>query len=166
MERAIAHFPRDDWPSELAEDGVTLNFDNRHRRRIRLCTDGGEDIFCHVSEIVDGNALVIESQVTYDPGMDDRTGKNRALNVAGRFAVAVGLAAFYGGQRVKVGDATLRAMLDVPNTGLESLSDDVHAALGIVKARNFSGHITLARLGGAGDSANAGLGARCAAARL
>ena len=61
------------------------------------------------------------------------------------------------------GDATLRAMLDVPNTGLESLSDDVHAALKIEKRRNFSGHITLARLGGAGD-ANAGLGARCAAA--
>ena len=52
MERAIAHFPRDDWPSELAEDGVTLNFDNRHRRRIRLCTDGGEDILLDLPKAI------------------------------------------------------------------------------------------------------------------
>ena len=44
MERAIAHFNARDWPSELAEDGVTLAFDERHRRRIRLHTDGGEEI--------------------------------------------------------------------------------------------------------------------------
>jgi urease accessory protein len=44
MERAIAHFNAHDWPAELAEDGVTLAFDDRHRRRIRLRTDGGEDI--------------------------------------------------------------------------------------------------------------------------
>ncbi|SVB20414.1 uncharacterized protein METZ01_LOCUS173268, partial [marine metagenome] len=29
MERAITHFARDDWPSELAKDSVTLTFDNR-----------------------------------------------------------------------------------------------------------------------------------------
>ncbi len=44
MQRAIAHFNAADWPSELAEDGVTLAFDERHRRRIRLHTDGGEEI--------------------------------------------------------------------------------------------------------------------------
>ena len=44
MERAIAHFPRDDWPADKARDGVTLAFDERHRRRIRLTTDSGEDI--------------------------------------------------------------------------------------------------------------------------
>ena len=43
------------------------------------------------------------------------------------------------------GDATLRAMLDVPNTGLESLSDDVYAALGMAKTRKFSGHSSPAR---------------------
>ena len=52
MERAIAHFSRDDWPSELAEDGVTLNFDNRHRRRIRLHTDGGEDILLDLPKAI------------------------------------------------------------------------------------------------------------------
>ena len=44
MERAIAHFNAERWPLELAADCVTLDYDERHRRRIRLRTDGGEDI--------------------------------------------------------------------------------------------------------------------------
>ena len=44
MKRAIAHYNAHDWPVDEAEDGVTLAFDDRHRRRIRLHTDGGEDI--------------------------------------------------------------------------------------------------------------------------
>jgi urease accessory protein len=44
MHRAIAHFNATDWPSEQAADGVTLAFDERHRRRIRLHTDNGEEI--------------------------------------------------------------------------------------------------------------------------
>ena len=44
MERAIAHFSANHWPAERAADGVTLAFDDRHRRRIRLTTDGGEAI--------------------------------------------------------------------------------------------------------------------------
>ena len=44
MGRAVAHFSANHWPSEQATDGVTLAFDDRHRRRIRLTTDGGEAI--------------------------------------------------------------------------------------------------------------------------
>ena len=44
MQRAIAHFNAADWPLEQAVDGVTLAFDERHRRRIRLHTDNGEEI--------------------------------------------------------------------------------------------------------------------------
>ena len=44
MQRAIAHFNAAGWPSEQATDGVTLAFDERHRRRIRLRTDKGEEI--------------------------------------------------------------------------------------------------------------------------
>ena len=44
MGRADAHFSANHWPSEQATDGVTLAFDDRHRRRIRLTTDGGEAI--------------------------------------------------------------------------------------------------------------------------
>jgi len=52
MQRAIAHFNATDWPSEQAADGVTLNFDERHRRRIRLCTDNGEEILLDLPKAI------------------------------------------------------------------------------------------------------------------
>ena len=52
MERAIAHFHGSHWPSELAEDGVTLAFDDRHRRRIRLHTDKGEEILLDLPKAI------------------------------------------------------------------------------------------------------------------
>lgn len=52
MESAIAHFNADHWPSEQAEDAVTLAFDERHRRRIRLHTDGGEEILLNLPKAV------------------------------------------------------------------------------------------------------------------
>lgn len=42
MERATVHQPFGRWPSESARDSVTLDFDRRHRRRIRLLTDSGD----------------------------------------------------------------------------------------------------------------------------
>ncbi|MDE0728331.1 MAG: urease accessory protein UreE [Alphaproteobacteria bacterium] len=52
MERATAHFHGSHWPSELAEDGVTLAFDDRHRRRIRLHTDKGEEILLDLPKAI------------------------------------------------------------------------------------------------------------------
>ena len=45
--------------------------------------DGGEDLFCHVSSIRDGNALRDGDIVEYDESWDDRKGKNMV-----RFPVA------------------------------------------------------------------------------
>ena len=45
--------------------------------------DGGEDVFCHVSSITDGNALPEGQKVTYDKEFDEQRGKERAQNVAG-----------------------------------------------------------------------------------
>ncbi|MDP7548652.1 MAG: urease accessory protein UreE [Alphaproteobacteria bacterium] len=52
MERAIAHFNASAWPSEQATDGVTLAFDERHRRRIRLHTDNGEEILLDLPKAI------------------------------------------------------------------------------------------------------------------
>ncbi len=41
MLRVTEHFPASTWPAENAADSLTLDFDNRHRRRIRLTTDSG-----------------------------------------------------------------------------------------------------------------------------
>jgi cold shock CspA family protein len=49
---------------------------------------GGDDIFCHVNAITDGNGLQEGSKVTYDESVDDRNGKQRAANVAGGCTMA------------------------------------------------------------------------------
>lgn len=45
--------------------------------------DGGEDIFCHVSVITDGNMLREGDSVEYEVVYDDRKGKYRADKVTG-----------------------------------------------------------------------------------
>src|SRR5262249_42539982 len=43
-QRAVAHRPIGEWPHELAAGSLTLDFDHRHRRRIRLLTDQGDEL--------------------------------------------------------------------------------------------------------------------------
>lgn len=45
--------------------------------------DGGDDIFCHVGSITDGNALSAGSKVEFSVSYDDRRGKYRADEVTG-----------------------------------------------------------------------------------
>ncbi len=44
MHCASIHRPARHWPKEQAAGALTLDFDERHRRRIRLTTDEGEDV--------------------------------------------------------------------------------------------------------------------------
>ncbi len=63
MLRATRHAPATDWPSASASDGVTLDFDARHRRRIRLATDAGETVLLDLPQAVamaDGDGLHLE----------------------------------------------------------------------------------------------------------
>jgi urease accessory protein len=42
--RAIVHRRAGEWPQELASGSITLDFDHRHRRRIRLVTDQNDEV--------------------------------------------------------------------------------------------------------------------------
>jgi urease accessory protein len=42
--RAVVHRRAGEWPQELAAGSITLDFDHRHRRRIRLVTDHGDEV--------------------------------------------------------------------------------------------------------------------------
>ena len=44
IHRASTHRSAGHWPNEQAASSVTLDFDARHRRRIRLTTDQGEEV--------------------------------------------------------------------------------------------------------------------------
>ncbi|SLN62122.1 urease accessory protein UreE [Oceanibacterium hippocampi] len=64
MERAIEHRPRGNWPADAAGDSVTLDFHDRHRRRIRLATDGGNAVLLDLPKAIamaDGDGLKTEA---------------------------------------------------------------------------------------------------------
>lgn len=63
MYRASIHRSADHWPKEKAAGSLTLDFDARHRRRIRLTADQGEDILLDLPNAVamaDGDGLQLD----------------------------------------------------------------------------------------------------------
>jgi urease accessory protein len=63
MHCASIHRPAGHWPEEKAAGALTLDFDARHRRRIRLTTDQGEDVLLDLPKAVamaDGDGLQLE----------------------------------------------------------------------------------------------------------
>src|SRR5215475_8961843 len=63
MHYASVHRPAGHWPKERAAGSLTLNFDARHRRRIRLTSDQGEDVLLDLPNAIamaDGDALQLE----------------------------------------------------------------------------------------------------------
>src|SRR6185503_17925573 len=60
MRRAIEHYAAGDWPKANATDSLTLVFDDRHRRRIRLASDGGAPVLLDLKRTAamgDGDGL-------------------------------------------------------------------------------------------------------------
>jgi urease accessory protein len=63
MLRAIEHRSASAWPSDDAADSVTLAYENRHRRRIRLTTDAGMAVLLDLPKAVamaHGDGLQLE----------------------------------------------------------------------------------------------------------
>lgn len=63
MHSASIHRPAGHWPKENAAGTLTLDFEARHRRRIRLSADEGEDILLDLPKAVamaDGDGLQLE----------------------------------------------------------------------------------------------------------
>src|SRR5262245_43840009 len=63
MRNASIHRPAGHWPSERAVGTLTLDFDARHRRRIRLTTDHGGDVKLELPKTVsmaDGDGLQLD----------------------------------------------------------------------------------------------------------
>ena len=48
--------------------------------------DGSEEVFCHFLDISDGKALADGSRVSYKLALDDRTGRQRAIECTGGIA--------------------------------------------------------------------------------
>ena len=52
LQHATIHRPAGQWPDDLAAGAVTLDFDARYRRRIRLTLDDGEVILLNLPNAV------------------------------------------------------------------------------------------------------------------
>jgi urease accessory protein len=63
MHSASIHHPAGHWPEDKASGALTLDFEKRHRRRICLKTDQGEDVLLNLPKAVamaHGDALQLE----------------------------------------------------------------------------------------------------------
>src|SRR5258708_30818542 len=63
MHSAFIHCSAGHWPKEKAAGTLTLDFDSRQRRRIRLTADQGEDVLLDLPKAVamaDGDGLQLE----------------------------------------------------------------------------------------------------------
>ena len=63
MHRAFVHRRTGHWPLEEAAGSLTLDFDARHRRRVRLTADDGEAVLLELPEAVamaDGDGLLLD----------------------------------------------------------------------------------------------------------
>ena len=63
MRNASIHRSAGHWPKEKTVGTLTLDFDARHRRRIRLTTDYGEDVLLDLPKAVamaDGDGLQLD----------------------------------------------------------------------------------------------------------
>jgi urease accessory protein len=63
MHSTSIHCSAGQWPKEKAAGTLTLDFDARHRRRIRLTADQGEDVLLDLPKAVamaDGDGLQLE----------------------------------------------------------------------------------------------------------
>lgn len=63
MQRASHIHPAGQWPQEAAVGVVTLAYDDRHRRRLRMTTDGGESFLLDLDRAVllqEGDGLQLD----------------------------------------------------------------------------------------------------------
>jgi urease accessory protein len=63
--RAVVHRRAGEWPQELAAGSITLDFDHRHRRRIRLVTDQGDELLLDLATAI---AMADRDGVQLDDG--------------------------------------------------------------------------------------------------
>jgi urease accessory protein len=98
MRRAIEHFARGAWPAEQAADSLTLAFDDRHRRRIRLASDAGQPVLLDLPKAVamaDGDGLYCEDGLW----LAVRAAREALVEISCADAVALARVAWHLGNR-------------------------------------------------------------------
>ena len=114
MQRAIAHSPAGQWPADAAGDTVTLDYDSRHRRRIRLTTEAGAALLLDLPKAValaDGDGLKTDR----DGWVTVRAAPEPLLEIGGRDRRHLLRLAWHLGNRhipAEIGESALRIRPD------------------------------------------------------
>ncbi len=98
LDRAVAVARHGDWPPDQASDSVTLPFDLRHRRRIRLTTDRGAALLLdleHATALSEGDGLRLQT----GGWIAVRAAPETVLEVRGRDALHLMRLAWHLGNR-------------------------------------------------------------------
>jgi urease accessory protein len=133
LERAVLHRTAGSWPLDHARDTVTLDFDRRHRRRIRLTTDSGRGLLLDLPKTAvlhHGDGIQTEAGAW----LRVAAAPEALLEARARDALHFARLAWHVGNRhipAELGDLRIRIRPDhVIAAMLERLGAEVHALEG------------------------------------
>jgi len=98
MRRAVTALPKDSWPPDRQIATVTLAFDDRHRRRVRMTDDSGEPFLLDLAQATllnDGDGLGLEG----DGVIAVRAAREPVLDIAGQDPAHTARLAWHVGNR-------------------------------------------------------------------
>ena len=98
MRRAVTAIPAGTWPGDREVATVTLAFDDRHRRRVRLTDDAGEPFLLDLAEATllnDGDGLTLDG----DGVIAVRAAPEAVLDIVGRDPAHTARLAWHVGNR-------------------------------------------------------------------
>ena len=98
MRRAIEAVPKGTWPAKRRIGTATLDLDHRHRRRIRLETDGGVEFLLDLREarlLAPGDGLILDNGDV----VEVRAAEERVCDVTAESPAALARLAWHLGNR-------------------------------------------------------------------
>jgi urease accessory protein len=133
MRRLVLVAKAGGWPDSEDVDSVVLNFDDRHRRRLRLTTEAGESVLLDLTKpqpLDDGDGLAIENDEGW---IRIKAAPEDVLNVEGQdLASTIRLAWNLGNRHLPiqiVGEGLLRLRYD-------HVIEEMLSNLGVVMTRD------------------------------
>ncbi len=133
MRRALEKVKAGDWPKEKSSGSITLAFDDRFRRRIKLTTDQGEDLLLdleHAERLDEGDGLKLEN----GRFVEVRAAEEDVLEIACADARALARVAWHLGNRhlpTEIGGNALRIR---PDHVIEDMALGLGAKVKLIRA--------------------------------
>ncbi len=133
MRRALEKVKAGDWPKEKSSGSITLAFDDRFRRRIKLTTDQGEDLLLdleHAERLDEGDGLKLET----GGFVEVHAAEEDVLEIACADARALARVAWHLGNRHLATEITGNALRIRPDHVIEDMALGLGAKVKHIRA--------------------------------